>query len=144
MPDRPISHLRAANAADALLDARRQLWADGIRPSNDSAPHLYAARILQSDDGYGRADGLIVHGDEVGWRSVDAMFDLALYAMHLHGELAHPGRHRLADCAWCQRIEEFWHVSLVDVLTRRRGTTADRVDGAVREQVARLLGARAS
>lgn len=142
MPGRPISHLRSANAADALLGARRQLWADGIRPSNDSAPYLYAARILDSDDGYGRADGLIVHGDEVSWRSVDAMFDLALYAAHLHAGLAHPERHRIAECQWCQRIEEFWHVALVDVLTRRRGTTADLVDHAVREQATRLLTAR--
>jgi len=140
VPDRPISHLRSANAADALLAARREFWSDGIRPSNDAAPHLYAARILQSDDQYGRADGLIVHGDEVAWRSVDALFDLAMYAAQLHPQLSHPDQHRRNDCEWCDRIEEFWHVTLVDVITRRRGTSAGQLDARVRAQVAALAG----
>lgn len=142
--DRPIGHLRSSNAADALLAARREFWSDGIRPSNDAAPHLYAARILQSDDRYGRADGLIVHGDEVAWRSVDALFDLAMYAAHVHPRLAHPGQHRRNDCEWCDRIEEFWHVTLVDVITRRRGTTAAQLDARVREQLESLLPRPAS
>ena len=138
MTDRPISHLRSANAADALLAARQEFWSDGIRPSNDAAPHLYAARILQSDDQYGRADGLIVHGDEVAWRSVDALFDLAMYAAQLHARVAHPAQYRRNDCEWCDRIEEFWHVTLVDVITRRRGTTAGELDARVRAQLGSL------
>ena len=138
MPDRPISHLRSENAADALLAARREFWSEGIRPSNDAAPHLYAARILQSDDQYGRADGLVVHGDEVSWRSVDALFDLAMYAAQLHPQLSHPGQHRRNDCEWCDRIEEFWHVALVDVISKRRGTTASQLDARVQAQLAAL------
>ncbi|MFL6164589.1 MAG: hypothetical protein ACJ74U_20520 [Jatrophihabitantaceae bacterium] len=141
MSDRPISHLRSTNAADALLAARREFWNDGIRPSHDSAPNLYAARILQSDDLYGRVDGLIVHGDEVAWRSVDALFDLAIYGAQLHARLTHPDQHRRNDCEWCDRIEDFWHVALVDEITRRRGTTADLLDADTRAQVAELLPA---
>jgi len=141
VPDRPISHLRSANAADALLAARREFWTDGIRPSNDAAPHLYASRILQSDDLYGRADGLIVHGDEVAWRSVDALFDLAIYGAQLHAQLAHPDQHRRNDCEWCGRIEEFWHVALVDVITHRRGTSAGELDARVRAQLGALAKA---
>lgn len=141
MTDRPIGHLRSANGADALLAARQELWSDGIRPSNDAAPQLYAARILRSDDLYGREDGLIVHGDEVAWRSVDALFDLAMYGAQLHAGLAHPDEHRRNDCAWCDRIEEFWHVTLVDVITRRRGTTAADLDGRIRAEVAPQLAA---
>jgi hypothetical protein len=133
--DRPISHLRSANAADALLAARKEFWSDGIRPSNDAAPNLYAARILHSDDLYGQGDGLIVHGDEVAWRSVDALFDLAMYGAQLHASLSHPDQHRRNDCEWCDRIEEFWHVALVDVITRRRGTTADQLDADIRTQL---------
>jgi hypothetical protein len=140
--DRPISHLRSANAADALLAARREFWSDGIRPSNDAAPHLYAARILQNDDLYGRADGLIVHGDEVSWRSVDALFDLAMYGAQLHAQLAHPDQHRRNDCDWCAKIEEFWHVALVDVITRRRGTSAGQLDAGIGAQVTELAQRR--
>ncbi len=141
MTDRPIGHLRSANGADALLAARQELWSDGIRPSHDAAPQLYAARILHSDDLYGRADGLIVHGDEVAWRSVDALFDLAMYGAQLHAGLAHPDEHRRNDCAWCDRIEEFWHVALVDVITRRRGTTAGELDSQIRAELAPRLAA---
>jgi hypothetical protein len=142
VPDRPISHLRSANAADALLAARREFWSDGIKPSNDAAPHLYAARILQSADLYGRADGLLVHGDEVSWRSVDALFDLAMYGAQLHAQLAHPDQHRRNDCGWCTKIEEFWHVALVDVITRRRGTTAGELDAGIGAQVTELARRR--
>lgn len=80
-----------------------------------------------------------MHGDEVAWRSVEAMFDLAVYGSLLHAGLTHPDEFRRADCDWCLRTEEFWHVSLVDAITRRRGTTAAAVDSAIRAQVAQLL-----
>jgi hypothetical protein len=134
--------LRTGRAADVLLQVRAALSAADIRPADPDAPHIYAARILTEDDGYGRELGLVVQGDEVTWRQLDALFDLAMLGALLHREAAHPGQFARNDCPWCDRAEAYWHAGLVDVITARRGTTATDVDQPIRAAVRSWLARR--
>jgi hypothetical protein len=134
--------LRTGHAADVLLEVRTAMSAAGVRPTDPDAPHIYAGRILGEDDGYGRELGLVVQGDEVGWRQLDALFDLAMLGALLHRETAHPGEFARNDCVWCDRAEAYWHAGLVDVITARRGTTATDIDEPVRSAVRSWLAGR--
>lgn len=115
------------------------MQAAGVRPADPAAPQLYAERILLEDDGYGRELGLVVQGDELTWRQLDALFDLAMLGAVLHRQIAHPAEFARNDCEWCDRSEAYWHVGLVDVITARRGTTATEVDQPVQAAVRRWL-----
>ena len=134
--------LRTGRAADVLLEVRAAMLAAGIRPADPDAPQLYAARILGEDDGYGRELGLVVQGDEISWRQLDALFDLAMLGALLHREAAHPDEFARNDCPWCDRAEAYWHAGLVDVITARRGTTATDIDQPVRAAVRGWLANR--
>jgi hypothetical protein len=131
-PASPLPPLRTGRAADVLLEVRAAMQAAGIRPADPEAPQVYAGRILAEDDGYGRELGYLVQGDEVSWRQLDALFDLAMLGALLHREAAHPGEFARNDCEWCDRAEAYWHVGLVDVITARRGTTATDIDRPIR------------
>jgi hypothetical protein len=134
--------LRIGRASDVLLEVRAALRAAGVRPADPDAPQLYAGQILAEDDGYGRELGLVVQGDEVTWRQLDALFDLAMLGALLHREVAHPDQFARNDCEWCDRAEAYWHVGLVDVITARRHTTATDVDQPVRAAVHSWLAGR--
>ncbi len=138
-PGPPLPPLRTGRAVDVLLQVRAVLRDAGVRPADPDAPHLYAERILAEDDGYGRELGLVVQGDEVTWRQLDALFDLAMLGALLHREIAHPAQFARNDCDWCDRAEAYWHVGLVDVITARRGTTATEIDQPVQAAVRRWL-----
>lgn len=131
----PLPPLRTGRAVDVLLEVRAVLRAAGVRPADPDAPHLYAERILTEDDGYGRELGFLVQGDEVTWRQLDALFDLAMLGALLHRRMAHPAQFARNDCDWCDRAEAYWHVGLVDVITARRGTTATEVDKPIHAAV---------
>jgi hypothetical protein len=134
-PVPPLPPLRTGRAADVLLEVRVAMQAAGVRPADPAAPQLYAERILLEDDGYGRELGLVVQGDELTWRQLDALFDLAMLGAVLHRQIAHPAEFARNDCEWCDRAEAYWHVGLVDVITARRGTTATEVDRPVQAAV---------
>jgi len=134
--------LRIGRAADVLLEVRAAVQAAGVRAVDPDAPQIYAGQILAEDDGYGRELGLVVQGDEVSWRQLDALFDLAMLGALLHREVAHPGQFARNDCAWCDRAEAYWHVGLVDVITARRHTTATEIDQPVRAAIDRWLAGR--
>jgi hypothetical protein len=139
---RPLPALRTGRAADVLLEVRAAMQAAGIGPTDPTAPHLYAGRILAEDDGYGRELGYLVQGDEVTWRQLDALFDLAMLGALLHREAAHPGQFARNDCAWCDRAEAYWHAGVVDAITARRGTTATDIDQPIRAAVHSWLANR--
>jgi hypothetical protein len=75
--------MRLRNAADALLAARDE-YCGRIAPSDDAVPGLYASYLLAEDDRYGSACGLIVQGDSISWRGIDALELLAR-----RGQIAH-------------------------------------------------------
>lgn len=127
--------MRTGRAAELLLQVRQELLSAGMTASDPAAPAIYAGRILAEDDGYGRELGLVVQGDGLGWRELDALLDLAMLGAHVHRELAHPGQFARNDCPWCERAEAYWHTALVDVITARRHTTATEIDGPVRAEV---------
>jgi len=132
-PAGPLPPLRTGRTAEVLLEVRAAMQDAGLRPPDE--PHLYAARVLTEDDGYGRELGLVVQGDEVTWRQLDALFDLAMLGAVLHRQVAHPAEFARNDCPWCDRAEAYWHVSLVDVITARRGTTATDIDQPIHAAV---------
>lgn len=131
-PPRPIGPWRATHAADALTRAREQLATEGIRPGDEQSADLYARAVLAADDDFGAGDGLVVQGDEITWRQLDALLDLAMLARLAHGRLLHPDVDRPEDCEWCDRGDAMWHSAVIDPLTARRGTTASEVDAEVR------------
>ena len=139
---RALPALRTGRAADVLLEVRAAMQAAGIGPTDATAPHIYAGRILAEDDGYGRELGYLVQGDEVTWRQLDALFDLAMLGALLHREAAHPGQFARNDCVWCDRAEAYWHAGVVDAITTRRGTTATDIDQPVRAAVHSWLANR--
>ena len=134
-PATPLPPLRTGRAADVLLEVRAALRSAGVRPADPDAPHLYADRMLTEDDGYGRELGLVVQGDGISWRQLDALFDLAMLGALLHRPIAHPAEFARNDCPWCDRAEAYWHVNLVDVITARRHTTATEIDQPIRAVV---------
>ena len=134
--------LRTGRAAEVLLEVRAAMQAAGIGPADPTAPQIYAGRILTEDDGYGRELGYLVQGDEVTWRQLDALFDLAMLGALLHRETAHPGEFARNDCTWCDRAEAYWHVGVVDAITARRGTTATDIDQPIRAAVHSWLANR--
>ena len=75
--------MRLRNAADALLRARRE-FRGRLAADDRSLPGLLAARLLEADDRYGTASGLVVQGDAIEWKALAALDQLAR-----HGRLAH-------------------------------------------------------
>jgi hypothetical protein len=128
VPDRPINPLRSAHAGAVLVQARAELAGSGTAMAG------YAARVLAADDRYGRHDGLVVAGDQVPWRVVNAVLELAVYGSLLHQRAVH----RLApDCHWCGQTQLMWHAALIDPLTGLRGLDATELHRRVREAVQR-------
>lgn len=111
--------MRLRNAADALVRARRE-FRGRLRPDDRSWPGLLAARVLEADDRYGTASGLVVQGDAIEWAALTALDQLAR-----HGRLAHqregphpPGVSPLS-CPMCAAVFALG-VHLVDGLHRRQ------------------------
>ena len=135
---RPLDPLRTARAADALRQAGEQLLTEhGLRPSDEQSAELYARRILAADDLFGAADDLVVQGDGVTWRSLDAMLELATLARLFHGRLLHPDVDRPENCEWCDRSDDMLNSALLDPIAARRAITISELDEAVRAALTR-------
>lgn len=125
-PHRSSAHLhtqnlRIRNAADALLAAREQ-YRGQIAPTDSSVPDLYASRVLAEDDRHGTACGLVVQGDAIAWRSIDALELLARRGQRAHHQDdRHPPGVTPLICPLCAAIFAL-DVYLVDALAAYRTT----------------------
>jgi hypothetical protein len=96
--------MRLGNAADALLAAREK-YRGRMAPSDDAVPGLYADYILAQDDRYGSACGLVVQGDSISWRSIDALELLARRGQTAHRQDdRHPPGVTPLTCPLCAAI----------------------------------------
>jgi hypothetical protein len=129
-PHRSSAHLhtqtlRLRNAADALLDAREE-YRGRISPTDAHVPRLYVGHILAEDDLYGTACGLVVQGDQVSWRSLDALEVLARRGqLAHHRDDPHPPGVTPLTCPLCAAIFAL-DVHLVDGLAVHRAAGGNR------------------
>ncbi|HET6878163.1 MAG TPA: hypothetical protein VFH38_11585 [Jatrophihabitans sp.] len=110
--------MRLRNAADALRRAERELEGR-LAPGDRSVPGLLAARVLESDDRYGRASGLVVQGDALEWTGLVALEQLARRGRLAHQrEEPHPAGVTPLTCPVCAAVFALG-VHLVDGLRNR-------------------------